>query len=169
MKISVPALSVDVFVKTLGNLSVLLDKGQAYAAARKFDPAVLVNARLAPDMHPLSRQVQLACDIAKNGCARLAAQQPPSFQDTEQTLDELKARIAKTVDYLKSIPTSAFEGAEDREIKVPVGPEATLQFGGLDFLQTWMIPNVLFHATTTYAILRHNGVDVGKRDFLGPR
>ena len=169
MKISVPAVSVDVFVRTFSNLSGLLDKGQASATARKFDPAVLVNARLAPDMHPLSRQVQLACDIGKNGCARLAGQTPPAFQDTEQTLDELKARIAKTVDYLNSIPGSAFEGAEDRDIKVPVGPETTLDFKGLQFLQTFLLPNVYFHATAAYLILRHNGVDIGKRDFLGPR
>lgn len=169
MKISVPAMSVDVFVKSLGNLSAILDKAQASAAARKFEPAVLVNARLAPDMLPLSKQVQIACDIAKAGCARLAGQQPPSFPDNEQTIDELKARIAKTIDYLKTLPASAFEGAEDREIQVPAGPGTTLQFRGLDFLQSWVIPNVFFHITTAYAILRHNGVDIGKRDFLGPR
>ena len=169
MKITVPAASVDVFVRTLSNLSGLLDKGQASAEARKFDPAVLVNARLAPDMHPLSKQVQIACDIAKNGCARLAGQTPPAFQDNEQSIDELKARIAKTVEYLKSIPSSAFEGAEDRDIQLPVGPDKTLDFKGLEFLQTFVIPNVFFHATATYLILRHNGVDIGKRDFMGAR
>jgi hypothetical protein len=95
--------------------------------------------------------------------------EPPRFEDTEQTIDELKARIAKTVAYLQSIPASAFDGAEDRDLKVPAGPEVTLAFKGLDFLQSWAIPNVFFHMTTTYAILRHNGVDIGKRDFLGPR
>jgi uncharacterized protein len=169
MKISVPAMSVDVCVRVLSNLSVLLDKGQAYAAARKFDPAVLVNARLAPDMFPLSKQVQIACDIAKNGCSRLAGVTPPAFEDKEQTIDELKARIARTVDHLKGIPAGAFEGAEDRDLKIPAGPEVFLDFKGLDFLQTWLLPNVFFHATTAYAILRHNGVDVGKRDFLGGR
>jgi hypothetical protein len=162
-------MSVDIFVKTLGNLSALLDKGQAHAAARKFEPAVLLNARLAPDMFPLSRQVQIACDLAKNGCARLAGLQPPVFEDKEQTMEELKARIARTVDYLKSIPASAFDGAEDRDLKVPAGPEVTLDFKGLDFLQSWAIPNVFFHVVTTYLILRHNGVEVGKRDFLGRR
>lgn len=169
MKITVPAMSVDILARTLSNMSGLLDKAQASATARKFDPAVLVNARLAPDMYPLSKQVQIACDISKNGCARLAGQTPPAFQDSEQSLEDLKARIARTVDYLKSIPASAFEGAEERDIKLPAGPDTTLDFKGLDFLQTWVIPNVLFHATTTYLILRHNGVDVGKRDFLGAR
>lgn len=169
MKISVAALSVDVFAKALSNLSGLLDKAQASATARKFEPAVLLNARLAPDMHPLSKQVQIACDIAKNGCARLAGQTPPSFPDNEQTIEELKARIAKTVDYLKSIPPSAFEGAEERDIKLPAGPDKTLDFKGLEFLQTFVLPNVFFHTTATYLILRHNGVDVGKRDFLGAR
>lgn len=169
MKISVPAMSVDIFVKTLGNLSALLDKGQASATARKFDPAVLVNGRLAPDMLPLSKQVQIACDTAKRGCARLAGQEAPAFEDNEKTLDELKARIAKTLDYIKSIPSSAFEGAEDREIKIPAGPDTTLQFTGLEFLQSFAIPNVFFHVTTAYAILRHNGVELGKRDFLGAR
>jgi hypothetical protein len=169
MKISVPDVSVDVFINTLGILSTLLDKGAANAAERKFDPAVLVQARLAPDMFPLSRQVQLACDIAKNGCSRLAAVEPPRFEDTEQTIDELKARIAKTIDYLKSIPRSAFEGAEDRDLKVPVGPNTFQDFKGLDFLQRSLIPNVFFHLTAAYAILRHNGVDVGKRDYLGTR
>jgi hypothetical protein len=169
MKISVPAMSADVCVRTLGNLSTLLDKGQAYAAARKFDPSVLVNARLAPDMFPLSQQVQIACDTAKKGCARLAAQEAPAWPDNEQSFEELKARVAKTVEYLKSIPSSAFEGAEDRDLKIPAGPELTLDFKGLDFLQTWMLPNLFFHVTAAYAILRHNGVDVGKRDFLGPR
>jgi hypothetical protein len=169
MKISVPDVTVDTFVNTLSALSGLLDKAQANAQARKFDPAVLVNARLAPDMFPLSRQVQIACDLAKNGCSRLAGVEPPVYADTEQTIDELKARIAKTVEYLKSIPRSAFEGAEDRDLKVPAGPEVVLDFKGLDFVQTWAIPNVFFHVTTVYAILRHNGVDVGKRDFLGRR
>lgn len=169
MKITVPDASVDVFINTLGVLSTLLDKAAANAAARKFAPEVLVQARLAPDMFPLSKQVQLACDIAKNGCSRLAAVEPPRFEDTEQTMDELKARIAKTIDYLRSIPRAAFEGAEDRDLKVPTGPDTFADFKGLDFLQRALIPNVYFHVTMVYAILRHNGVDVGKRDYLGTR
>jgi hypothetical protein len=169
MKITVQALSVDVFANSLVNLSAVLEKGLAHATARKFDPAVLVNSRLAPDMLPLSRQVQIACDNAKNGTARLAGLEPPRFEDNEKTIEELRARIARTVDYLKGIPANAFEGAEDREFKVPVGPEKFLDFQGLDYLQRWAIPNVFFHITTAYAILRHNGVEIGKRDFLGAR
>ena len=166
MKISMHAMSVDVFTHTLGNLSALLEKGEAYARQRKFEPAVLLNARLAPDMFPLTRQVQIACDIAKNSVARLAAQEPPRFADNETSFEELKARIARTVDYLKSIPPSAVADSEERDIKVTTG-ERTLEFKGLEFLQRWALPNVFFHATTAYAILRHNGVEIGKRDFLG--
>ena len=167
MKISVHALSADVFAHSLSNLAVLLEKGAAHAAARKFDPSVLVMARLAPDMFPLARQVQIACDLAKNSVARLAGLEPPKFEDTEKTLDELRSRIARTVDYIKGVPASAFEGAEERDIKVPAGPERILEFKGLTFLQRWAIPNVFFHITAAYSILRHNGVEIGKRDFLG--
>jgi hypothetical protein len=166
MKISVHALSVDVFAHTLGQLSLLLEKGAANATARKFDPSVLVNGRLAPDMFPLSKQVQIACDIAKNSVARLAGLEPPRFEDTEKTIEELRARIARTIDYMKGVPASSFEGSEDRDIKVPAG-DRTLEFKGLPFLQRWAIPNVYFHVMAAYAILRHNGVDVGKRDYLG--
>jgi uncharacterized protein len=169
MKISMHAMSVDVFTHTLGNLSALLEKGLAHAKQRKFEPAVLLNSRLAPDMLPLTRQVQIACDVAKNSVTRLAAQEPPRFADTETTFEELQARIARTVDYLKSLPPSAVADSEERDIKVTAG-ERTLEFKGLEFLQRWAIPNVFFHVTTAYAILRHNGVELGKRDFLeGPR
>lgn len=167
MKVSVHALSIEVFATTLTNLSGLLEKGAAHATARKFDPGVLVSARLAPDMFPLSRQVQIACDLAKNSAARLAGQEPPRFEDNEKTLEELRARIARTIDYLRSLPAAALEGSEDRDIRVPAG-ERTLEFKGLAFLQRWAIPNVFFHVTTAYNILRHNGVELGKRDFLGP-
>ena len=166
MKISVHALSVDIFTHALGSLSAILEKGLAHATARKFDSTVLVNSRLAPDMFPLSRQVQIACDLAKNSAARLAAMEPPRFDDNEKTIEELRARIARTIDYLRSIPASALEGAEERDIKVPAG-ERTLEFKGLSFVQRWAIPNVFFHITTAYNILRHNGVEIGKRDFLG--
>jgi hypothetical protein len=169
MKITVHAMSVDVFANALTNLSAILEKGLAHATARKFDPSVLVGSRLAPDMLPLSRQVQIACDLAKNSVARLAALEPPRFEDTEKTIEELRARIARTIDYLKGIPASAFEGAEDRDLKVPAGPDKFLDFKGLDFLQRWAIPNVFFHVTTAYAILRHNGVEIGKKDFIGGR
>jgi uncharacterized protein len=166
MKISMHALSVEVFAHALGNLSAVLGKGLAHAQQRKFEPAVLLNARLAPDMFPLTRQVQIACDVAKNSVARLAAQEPPRFPDTDSTFEELHARIARTIDYLRSVPPSALTDSETRDIKFTAG-ERTLEFKGLEFLQHWAIPNVFFHATTTYAILRHNGVELGKRDFLG--
>jgi hypothetical protein len=165
MKVSMHAVSADLITNILGNLSWLLQKGEANAASRKFDPAVLLSARLAPDM-PLTRQIQIAGDIAKNSLARLAGQEPPRFEDNETTIEQLRARLARTIDYIKSIPASAFEGSETRDIKVPAG-ERTLEFKGLDFLQTWVIPNVFFHVTTAYNILRHNGVDLGKADFIG--
>lgn len=165
MKVSMHALSVDVFTHTLGNLSWILEKAAASAAQRKFDPNILLAARLAPDMLPLTRQVQIAGDIAKNAVARLAGQEPPRFEDNETSIEQLRARLARTQDFLKSVPASALEGAETREIKLPAG-ERTLQFKGLEFLQRFAIPNVFFHATTAYNILRHNGVELGKRDFL---
>ena len=166
MKISMHAMSVDVFTHTLGSLSAFLEKGQAHATQRKFESAVLLGSRLAPDMHPLTRQVQIACDVAKNSVARLSEQEPPRFPDTETSFEELHARIARTVDYLKGVPASALEGAETRDIRLPTG-ERTLEFKGLAFLEHWAIPNVFFHVTMAYAILRHNGVELGKRDFLG--
>lgn len=166
MKISMHAMSVEVFTHTLGNLSALLEKGLAHARQRKFEPSVLLNARLAPDMFPLTRQVQIACDVAKSAVARLAAQEPPRFADNESSFEELHARIARTIDYLKSVPASALADTETRDIKFTAG-ERALEFKGLEFLQHWAIPNVFFHASTAYAILRHNGVELGKRDFLG--
>jgi uncharacterized protein len=167
MKISVHAISIDILTHGLGCLQSVLDKGAAYAAAKKFDPSVLVTSRLAPDMLPLSKQVQIACDISKNSAARLAGMEPPRFEDNEKTFEELRVRIGKTLDYLRTITPAQLEGAEDRDIKVPSG-EKTMEFKGLDFVQRWTLPNVFFHITTAYNILRHNGVDLGKRDFLGP-
>ena len=166
MKISMHAMSVNVFTHVLGNLSAFLEKGQAHATQRKFEPAVLLASRLAPDMFPLTRQVQLACDLAKNSVARLTGEEPPRFPDTEASFEELHARIARTIDYLKGVPASALEGTETRDLKVPAR-ERTLEFKGLEFLEQWAIPNVFFHVTMAYAILRHNGVELGKRDFLG--
>jgi len=165
MKILMHALSVETFTHALGNLSLILEKAGANAAQRKFDPNVLLTARLAPDMLPLTRQVQIASDIAKNSVARLAGQQPPRFEDTESSIEQLRARIARTIDFLNSVPASALEGSETRDVKLPLG-ERTLEFKGADFLQRWAIPNVFFHVVTAYDILRHNGVDLGKRDYL---
>lgn len=166
MKPSMHAFSVELFSNALGNLSWILEKGAASAASRKIEPAVLLAARLAPDMLPLTRQIQIAADIAKSSVARLAGQEPPRYEDDETTIEQLRARLARTIDFLKSVPASAFEGAETRDIKLPTG-ERTLEFKGVGFLQTWAIPNVFFHVTTAYNILRHNGVDLGKRDFIG--
>ena len=165
MRVLMHALSVEVFSHTLGNLALILEKAGANAAQRKFDTGVLLGARLAPDMLPLTRQVQIASDIARNSVARLAGQEPPRFEDNESSIEQLRARIARTIDFLKSVPASALEGSETRTVKVPL-EERTLEFTGVDFLQRWAIPNVFFHVVTAYDILRHNGVDLGKRDYL---
>ena len=168
MKVSMHAMSVELFIPTLGNLSSILERAAASAAQRKFDAGVLLAARLAPDMHPQTRQVQVAGDIAKNSVARLAAQDPPRFEDTETTIEQLRARLARTIDFLNGVPASALEGSDSRDIKVPAG-ERTFEFKGLEFLQRWAIPNVFFHVVTAYDILRHNGVELGKADFLRGR
>jgi uncharacterized protein len=166
MKNPMHALSAEVFTNVLGNLSKVLDKGLAHATQRKFDPAVLLAARLAPDMFTLTRQVQIACDVSKNAVARLAGQEPMRFEDNETSFEQLRARIARCIDYIKSIPAVALDGSETRDVKLTAG-DRSYEFKGLDFLQRWAIPNVFFHATTAYAILRHNGVELGKGDFLG--
>lgn len=165
MKISVHAVSVDLLANSLANLSHLLEKGQAHAVARKYDPALLLAARIAPDMFPLTRQVQIASDMSKFGVSRLAGVEAPKFDDKEQTFEELRTRIARTIDFIKGVPASALEGSEDRTVKVPLR-DRTLEFKGLDYLVRWVIPNVYFHVTTAYAILRHAGVEIGKTDFL---
>jgi hypothetical protein len=166
MKISMYALSVGQFLPMLNNLRNLLDKAVANATTRKFDPNILATARLAPDMFGLIRQVQIACDLAKNSTARLAGLEPPRFEDNETTIDEIKARIDKTIAYIKTVPANAIDGQEDRDIKIPLR-ETTLEMKGLPFLQTWALTNFYFHVVTTYNILRQNGVDIGKRDYLG--
>ena len=165
MQISVYAMTVETFLPMLANLSKQLDKATAYATARKFDASVLANARLAPDMHSLIKQVQLTTDFAKSGTARLAGIDPPKFEDNEQTLPELQARIKKTSDFVASVHAESFKGAEDRDIVIPMR-DTKLEFKGLVYLRNWVLPNFYFHLTATYSILRHNGVDVGKRDFL---
>ncbi len=166
MKGSLHTFSVDLFTSILGNLSWILQKGATNATARKIEPAVFVGARLAPDMLPLARQIQIAADIAKSSVARLALQEAPRFEDNETTIEQLRVRLARTIDYLRSVPAAAFEGAESRAIQVKAG-ERTLDFkDGVQFLERWAIPNVFFHVTTAYNILRHNGVDLGKRDYL---
>ena len=166
MKLTMHTLVVKQAAHTLGCISAVLDKALAYAEAKKFDPNVLVSSRLAPDMLPLAKQVQIAADTVKFAAARLGRQEAPRFEDNEQTLPELKARIAKTIDFLETVPANAFEGAEDLDIKIQV-PNRTIELKGLAYLQGWVLPNFFFHCSMTYAILRHNGVDLGKRDFLG--
>jgi hypothetical protein len=166
MKISMYGMSVGQFLPMLASLRKILDKAAANAKTRKFDTNVLVNARLAPDMFTLARQLQLTCDFAKNSSARLAGLEAPRFEDNETTFDELQARIDKTVAYLKTIPAAALDGQEERDIKIPLR-DRTLEMKGLPFVQNWALPNFYFHAVTAYNILRHNGVDLGKQDYLG--
>jgi hypothetical protein len=159
-------MATETFVPMLRSLSSLLDKGAEHAKAKKLDPATLVNARLAPDMFPLVQQVQIACDHAKGATARLTGQEPPRFEDNEKTLDELKARIAKTIDYVQSVPASAYEGAEDRAIKFPLIENLVFEANGFQYVRDWSLPHFYFHVVTAYDILRHNGIEIGKRDYL---
>ncbi len=166
MAFSIYDASVPVFTRMLGNLSAILDKAAAFADAKKIDPLVLTSARLAPDMHPLNRQIFIATDMAKGCAARLAGMDPPKFEDVETTIPELKARIAKTIDFIQSVGAAKFEGADERIVTIKAGP-TELSFPGSAYLCGFVLPNFYFHLTAAYAILRHNGVDIGKMDFLG--
>lgn len=166
MPLSMYTASVPVFQHMLRNLVHILDKGEASAQARKFDPSVLATSRLAPDMLPFTRQVLIACDAAKLGVARISGLEAPKFEDNEATFAELKARIQKTLDWLGTVPASALDGTEDKDITFPVGRDATRTMKAQAYLLTWALPNFFFHVTTAYGILRHNGVDLGKRDYL---
>lgn len=154
--------------RALTNLSAILRKGEAFAEAKKIDPHVLLNARLAPDMYPLVRQVQIATDLSKGAAARLAGLEVPKYEDNETTFAELYARIEKTIAFMDGIQAAQLVGAEEREITLLIR-EVELKFTGLDYLLNWAQPNVYFHVTTAYNILRHNGVALGKRDFLGQK
>jgi uncharacterized protein len=166
MTISMSSASLPVFKTMLANLSHILDRGEAHAEARKFDPAVLLTYRLAPDMLPFTRQVLIACDAAKNGVARISGVEAPKFDDTESTFPELKARIQKTLDYLASVPDQRMDGTEDKDITFPIGRDKTRTMKGEAYLKHWALANFHFHVTMAYAILRHNGVDLGKSDYL---
>lgn len=166
MTISMSSASLPLFKSMLGNLSHLLDKGQAHAEARKFDASALLQYRLAPDMLPFTRQVLIACDAAKNGVARLSGVEAPKFEDNEASFADLKVRIQKTLDYIATVPAERLDGTEEKEITFPVGREATRTMKGEAYLKHWMLPNFFFHVTTAYAILRHNGVELGKADYL---
>ena len=158
--------SVPAFVTMLNNLRSILDKAERFAEERKIAPEVLLNWRLAPDMFPLTRQVQIACDMAKGAAARLAGRDVPKYADDETSFGELKARIAKTVKFVESVPAKDFDGSEDRDIVLTVGGQE-MHFKGAPYLMHFVLPNLYFHATAAYAILRRCGLEIGKRDFLG--
>jgi hypothetical protein len=163
---SIYQATIPVFEQLLGALSAIIDKAKAHAEARKIDPSALTTARLRPDMFAFAKQVQVACDWAKNAGARLAGREPPKFEDNETTFDELKARIAKTLDYLRSLKRQDIEDGAERTVVFPAGG-AKMKMKGSDYAYHMALPNVFFHATTAYGILRHSGVELGKRDFTG--
>jgi hypothetical protein len=165
MPISMYRASAPIFLQMLPALSACLDKAQAYATAKKVDPAVLVQARLFPDMLPLAKQVQIATDFAKGAMARLAGQEPPKYEDNETSIDQLKARVARTVDFIKEFKPAQIDGSEERDINLVLGGQPR-DFKGEDYLVGLALPNFYFHVTTAYAILRHNGVELGKGDYL---
>ena len=167
MSFSMSKASIPVFEIGLNALLSVLDKAAAHAAAKKIEPSVLLQSRLAPDMLPLVRQVQIVSDQAKNGSARLAGVEAPRFEDNETTIDQLKDRIARTLAYVKTLDAKQIDGAGDREITFPLGPTNKGHMNGADYLNHFVLPNFYFHVTAAYAILRHCGVDIGKRDFLG--
>lgn len=167
MTYSMSHASISAFETTLNALSAVLDKGEAFAAAKKVDASVLLNTRLAPDMFALNRQVQIACDLAKNGMARLAGVDAPKYEDNETTIAQLKERIATTIGFMKSLDTAKIDASSGREITFPVGPAKRGAMQGDAYLSHYVTPNVYFHAAAAYAILRHCGADVGKMDFLG--
>ena len=167
MSVSMSKISIPVFEIGLGALSDVLDKAAAYAATKKIDPSVLLQSRLSPDMFALVRQVQIASDQAKNGTARLAGVEAPRYEDNETTIDQLKERVAKTLSYVKTLDPKQIDASADRDITFPLGPANKGHMKGADYLNHFVLPNFYFHITAAYAILRHCGVDLGKRDFLG--
>jgi hypothetical protein len=166
MAMSMYQASAPRFVNTLKNLSAILDKAQAHADAKKIEPRVLTAARLYPDMFPMSRQVQSACDTAKGAVARLAGVEVPVHEDTEQTFEELKARIAKTIAFINTLKPAQVDGSEDKEVVLKFR-SGEVKFKGMQYLLGQALPNFYFHVTTAYNILRHNGVEVGKKDYIG--
>jgi hypothetical protein len=166
MKISMYEASIPTFLHTLRNLKTFLEKGIAHAEGRKYDPNLLAATRLTADMLPLTRQVQIASDAAKGAAARLAGVDPPKFEDNEATLADLIARVGKTIDYLQGFKPEQLEGSDERTITIQT-PRQTFTFPGLLFLRHWALPNFFFHVTTAYNLLRHNGVEIGKADYLG--
>ncbi len=166
MKVSLYGMAIKTFEPMLRSLSSILDKGAEHASAKRLDPAALVNARLAPDMYTLAQQVQLACDHARDSAARLTGHEPTRGEHNERSLDELKALIAKTIDYLQKARADEFEGAENRKITIPIPDNMEVEMNGAQFLRDWALPHFYFHVVTAYDILRHNGVEIGKRDYM---
>jgi hypothetical protein len=158
---------VPAYLQMLNSLTGLLTKAEAHCAAKKIDPSVLLGSRLFPDMLPLSKQIQLVSDFATKGCARLTHSEVPSNPDTEKTFEELKQRLARTIDYVKSFTPAQFEGADTKDVTFPTGPDKTTTLKGQQFLSAFSLPNFYFHCATAHGILRHNGVEIGKRDFMG--
>jgi hypothetical protein len=159
--------SVPAFLQILGSLSGLLTKAEAHCKAKNIQPEILLGARLYPDMLPLSKQIQLACDFAAKGCARLTHSEVPSTPDTETSFEELRQRLARTSEYVKEFKPAQFDGADRRDVTFPAGPDRSITLKGQQFLSNFAFPNFYFHAATAHGILRHNGVEIGKRDFLG--
>ena len=166
MTLSMYQASVPVFDKNLANLAAILTKAAAWAETRKIEPSVLLSARLAPDMFALTRQVQITCDFAKGTCARLAGVESPKYEDNEASFADLQARLAKTRQFLTSIQAAQIDGSEEKQIRFKAGPRE-LEFKGQGYLTGFALPNFYFHYTTAYAILRHNGLDLSKSDFIG--
>lgn len=166
MTISMYQTSVPSLIRSLNNLAVILTKAAAHAEAKKIEPSVLINSRLFPDMFPLSKQVQIVSDVARRGAARLAGLEAPAMADTETTFAELIDRTHNTITYLKTLTPAQIDGSESKQIILPMGKES-MTFEGMPYLLSFILPNVYFHVTTVYAILRHNGVELGKMDFLG--
>lgn len=169
MSLSMSSASLPVFRQSLGHLRHIVQKGINDAQARGYAPQVLMQARLAPDMLPFSRQVTVACDVVKIWGHRMQGLEPPTYPNDETTLEQLQARIDRTLAWLATLPADVLDGAEECDITMPAGHGQTKTLRGEDYLKHWAIPNLFFHITTAYAILRHNGVPLGKRDFLyGP-
>lgn len=167
MSLSIYTASVPVFQQMLGSLRAILVKAEAHASARKIEPQALLGARLAPDMFALTRQVQIACDFAKGVCGRLAQAELPVHEDNEQSFDELLARIDAVLAFIAALPSSAFAGAEAREIVLRPGTPKERRMNGQDYLLHYGLPQFFFHHTTAYALLRHNGIEIGKPDYMG--
>lgn len=166
MTTSMYSASVPVFDRMLGNLGRWLDKAEAHAAVKKFDTSVYLGARLAPDMLTFTKQIQIACDGAKFGVSRLAGVDAPKFDDTETSFAELRERIRATAEFVKSVPAAKIDGTDDKDITIP-RRDGSMTMKGEAYLKHFVLPNFYFHLTTAYALLRHNGVDLGKTDFLG--